>query len=549
MKRAKAFLAALLLSVVGITSLNVGQVLAATCTWTGATNDNFNTSSNWSGCGSGVPQTGDSITFNVASLTDYKTLNNDISSLSVSTVTFTGTNANSYNYEITGNAMTITGGVVANAPGSFKVPLTLGASQTWSGSSYITVGTFVAPKNITMGSSNLTVTAAALYANSVLSGSGNLIVDSEVTLSQSSPSWTGNTSVGANDSILIDKANSLGSTGTITIASTGTLALCGLNGATVQNPISVGGTGAGFGAIIAATGCAGGGGSGDTSAAKAILSGAVTLTSNTTVAAQNELKLTGALSGDYTISMAAGAAGTLVIDSSNNTSKTPNGTSEAAAETITVEKGDDQPNTAVTIGNNQIYIINGVRGDTTVGVGGILKGTGTVGALTVLGKVAPGLSPGCLSSGNLILQPDSIYEIELGGKEACSGYDQLKVTGTVQVGGNLSLSLFNGFKPAQGQTYTIVDNDGSDAVTSTFTNLAEGATFTVNGYVFKISYIGGSGNDVTLTVMNVPATPDTGFGNLQVNPWTSALAMVVAGGALLILARRFKPATATRRKR
>lgn len=550
MKRIKAFLAALLLSMAGVLSLNVGQVLAATCTWTGATNDNFNTAANWSGCGSGVPQTGDNITFDVSSLTGDKTLNNDITSLSVATITFTGTNASGYRYEITGNALTVTGGIVANAPAPIKVPLTLGASQTWSGSSYIMVGTFADPKNISMGSSNLTVTATGgLFAYSVLSGSGNLIATSEITLAKSSPSWTGATSIGTAGSVSIDEVDGLGTSGAVTIASGGELSLCGPNGGTVSNPISVAGDGSGFGAIRSFTGCGGGGEGGDTSAAKVVFSGALTLTADTTVYPQDEIKFTGALSGNYTITVKGGAAGSLVLAGSSNTTKTSNGTYKAAVETITVEEGDNQPNTVVSVGNNQTYVIKGVRGDTTVSVGGVLKGTGTVGALNVFGKVAPGLSPGCLSSGNLVLNAGSAYEFEVGGTTACSGYDQIKVTGTVQAAGDLTVTLFNGFKPAKGQVYTIIDNDGTDAVTSTFTGLAEGATFTANGYVYKVSYVGGSGNDVTLTVMNVPATPDTGFAMIQANPLASALAMVAAGGALLFLARRFKPARATARRR
>ncbi len=549
MKRVKAFLAALLLSVAGIMSLNVAQVFAATCTWTGASNDNFNTAGNWSGCGGGVPQTGDNITFDVTSLSAYKTLNNDITSLSVATITYTGTNANGYSFEITGNALTITGGVVANAPVSLKVPLTLGASQTWSGTSSVDVGTFIAPKNISLGSSNLTVTAAlGVFANSVISGSGNLIANGDLILSQSSPSRTGTTTIGASGSVSMDKADSLGTSGAITVASGGTLNLCGLNGATVSNPISVGGSGDGFGAIVAVPAC-GMGGAGDTTVAKAILSGAVTLTANTVVSPANELKLTGALSGDYTITVKGGSEGSLVLAGSSNTTKTPNGTYKAAAETFTVEEGDSQPNTAVSVLNNQTYIIKGVRGDTTVGTGGILKGTGKVGALNVFGKVAPGLSPGCLSSGDLIFNAGSTYEFEVGGTAACSGYDQIKVTGTVQLGGNLTVTLFNGFKPVKGQTYTIIDNDGNDAISSTFTNLAEGATFTANGYVYKVSYVGGTGNDVTLTVMNVPTSPDTGFSMIQASPLTSALAMVAAGGALFFLARRMRPAKATARRR
>jgi hypothetical protein len=340
----------------------------------------------------------------------------------------------------------------------------------------------------------------------------------------------------------------LGSTGLITIASGGVLTLCGPNGATLANPISVSGNGDGYGAIGAYAACGSGGGT-DTSPAKVVLSGATALTGDTVVYPQDELKFTGALSGNYAITVKSGAAGSLVLAGSSNTTKTSNGTYKATAETTTVEEGDNQPSTSVLVGNNQTYIIKGVRGDTTVSVGGILKGTGTVGALNVSGKVAPGLSPGCLNSGNLVLNSGATYDFEVGGATACSGYDQIKVTGTVQAGGDLAVTLFNGFKPVKGQVYTIIDNDGSDAVSSTFTNLAEGATFTANGFVYKVSYVGGSGNDVTLTVMNVPASPDTGFAMIQANPLASALAMVAAGGALLFLARRFKPARATARRR
>jgi hypothetical protein len=50
-----------------------------------------------------------------------------------------------------------------------------------------------------------------------------------------------------------------------------------------------------------------------------------------------------------------------------------------------------------------------------------------------------------------------------------------------------------------GATFTIINNDGTDAVTGTFAGLAQGATFVVGGETFQINYKGGDGNDVTLT--------------------------------------------------
>ena len=50
-----------------------------------------------------------------------------------------------------------------------------------------------------------------------------------------------------------------------------------------------------------------------------------------------------------------------------------------------------------------------------------------------------------------------------------------------------------------GQTFTLINNDGADAVVGTFAGLAEGAPLVVDGDNFTISYTGGDGNDVVLT--------------------------------------------------
>jgi hypothetical protein len=47
----------------------------------------------------------------------------------------------------------------------------------------------------------------------------------------------------------------------------------------------------------------------------------------------------------------------------------------------------------------------------------------------------------------------------------------------------------------------LIDNDGGDAVSGTFTGLAEGTIFQANSRNFRISYVGGSGNDVTITYL------------------------------------------------
>ncbi|HET9721796.1 MAG TPA: hypothetical protein VFP32_02085, partial [Candidatus Saccharimonadales bacterium] len=199
----------------------------------------------------------------------------------------------------------------------------------------------------------------------------------------------------------------------------------------------------------------------------------------------------------------------------------------------------DKSSASVSVGNNQTYIIDGQRGFVSVNQGGILKGTGTVGDLDVNtgGTVAPGHSPGCLSTGNLAL--NGTYQAEIGGTTACTGYDQMKVTGTVNLtGSTLVASLYNNYVPKVGESYTIIDNDGTDAVTGTFANLAEGATFKIGSNVLKVTYKGGTGNDVVLSVVSTPASPNTGFGGISARPGATFLASVLAGGAILGIARR-----------
>ena len=105
-------------------------------------------------------------------------------------------------------------------------------------------------------------------------------------------------------------------------------------------------------------------------------------------------------------------------------------------------------------------------------------------------------------TGNFTLSAGAFLDIEIGGTTAGTQYDQLIVTGTVTLGGTLTSRLINGFNPATGATFTIIDNDGTDAVTGTFAGLSEGEFFTHNGSSYSISYQGGDGNDVVLTAAN-----------------------------------------------
>jgi hypothetical protein len=61
-----------------------------------------------------------------------------------------------------------------------------------------------------------------------------------------------------------------------------------------------------------------------------------------------------------------------------------------------------------------------------------------------------------------------------------------------------------GYAPTVGASFLVLDNDGSDPIAGTFAGLPEGKTFAVGGKYLKISYVGGTGNDVVLTAVVPP---------------------------------------------
>lgn len=192
---------------------------------------------------------------------------------------------------------------------------------------------------------------------------------------------------------------------------------------------------------------------------------------------------------------------------------------------------------------------NSFTGTITVGDGGTLKGNGTVGNVTVSsgGTVAPGLSPGCLSTGNISYSAGSTYIVEIDGATVCTQYDQTQVSGSIDLGNaTLDIQRLSTYTPADGTIFIIIDNSGEAdgvplAVTGTFNGLAEGATRTVDGVVYTISYAGGDGNDVVLSTTAVTA-PNTGFGSATANYMFIALFTAASAAALVVVGRKLQKA-------
>ena len=87
--------------------------------------------------------------------------------------------------------------------------------------------------------------------------------------------------------------------------------------------------------------------------------------------------------------------------------------------------------------------------------------------------------------------------LEIGGSVAPAVVGRLNVSRTMTLGGaTLVLQLPALFTASAGTTFTIISNGSLTDVNGTFAGLPEGAIVRANGVRFRISYVGGTGNDV-----------------------------------------------------
>lgn len=285
-------------------------------------------------------------------------------------------------------------------------------------------------------------------------------------------------------------------------------------------------------------GCQGGGG-GSASSVTTVLSGDIVLNGDVEyrLASNVTLKITGKLSGPGKLVAHKDNEGTVLVESSNNTSGTPNGQIGNAHEAKTIQLDGDKPDEFVTVKKGETVLLNGSRSGVSVNEGGVFGGDATVGGLYVSGVVAPGNSPGKITVlGGFSLENTGVYKAEILNKDH---YDQI-VAHDVYLKGSLDLTYLAGGVIKKGDTFTIVSNNGTNPVQGTFKDLPEGAEVTVSGATFKISYVGGDGNDVVLTAQNdskAPKTPNTGGEKLSVN-LIGAIAGVASAAALLFVTKR-----------
>ena len=264
----------------------------------------------------------------------------------------------------------------------------------------------------------------------------------------------------------------------------------------------------------------------------------------------NDVKITGKLSGPGKFVAHKDNKGVVLVESSNNTSGTPNGRYGNVHGPKLIKLDGDEPNGYVLIKRGEAVLLNGIRREVDILEGGVFSGNATLNYLLYVGGVvSPGNnSPGKITTDSLNFGNSGVYKVKILDKDH---YDQIVVDlGVILDGGSLDLTYLEGCVIKKGDTFTIIDNKGTSPVTGTtagtFKDLPEGAEITVGGAIFKISYVGGDGNDIVLTAQNdsvapkdpkAPKAPNTGGEKLAVN-LIGAIAGVASAVTLLVMAKR-----------
>jgi len=114
--------------------------------------------------------------------------------------------------------------------------------------------------------------------------------------------------------------------------------------------------------------------------------------------------------------------------------------------------------------------------------------TATTGTLAAQGSAS--------TSSDLAINASGRFEVATG--------SSISVGGSVTLAGNLDLVAPPGL--AVGSSYLLLNKASAGAISGTFNGLPEGATFTASGYDWQITYLGGDGNDVTVTLADPPLT-------------------------------------------
>ena len=188
--------------------------------------------------------------------------------------------------------------------------------------------------------------------------------------------------------------------------------------------------------------------------------------------------------------------------------------------------GTSTYNGATSVDQGSLIVNGSISGSTNtiIATGATLGGNGTVGTLSVNGTVAPGTGTGMLTAGDVAFTSSGILALQLNTTTPITGYDQLAVNGTLDLG-NAALSLSGSYLTTPAVTndlFFIIINDSNDPIVGNFDGILDGSHLIApNGQDFIVSYFADSGtnsltggNDVALLAVPEPGSAALLLGGL-----------------------------------
>ncbi|MGV3483138.1 MAG: beta strand repeat-containing protein [Planctomycetaceae bacterium] len=458
--------------------------------WDGGGSDNrWSTAANW--VGDVVPAAAANLIFPASA--DQKANFNDFAAgTSFGSILVAGNN-----YSFSGNALALSGSVKSAGFHSFAIPVQLSSTGGFNSES----GTFITSGDIDNNGLDLVLQAASgtLVVSGAISGSGGLITAGAGAVALAGENtYAGQTQVGTNSLVVLRHDKALGdgdnsaATGTIITGSNGRVQL--ENGVSILDeqlasttgiPVNLYGTGFNQTSTW----------SGDIVGGQHIY-----LRPQST---NHRLKIEGDVTARATGNVFANGSGNSTVELKAST----------AAYRMQVIGSTVEVNGSLTTDYGPY-----------VGTGSYdrLSGSGTInwtsGSADLYGNINPGSvgSTGILTlNGNTLFRAptSSDLEIDLNGNTPGSGYDRLVINGSVQLAGDLEVTLLSSFA-AVGDTFVIIENVSPATTSGAFNGLPQGGLVEYGGNIFQIDYQGGTDNNdvvlTTLTVNNFPtATPQS----------------------------------------
>ena len=223
------------------------------------------------------------------------------------------------------------------------------------------------------------------------------------------------------------------------------------------------------------------------------LEGDGTVTLNSTILSPGSLNTTTTFSGiiQGNGSLTKIGSGTLTLSGAN----TYDGLTTVSAGVLKVA---NQTGSATGLGI--VSVSTGTLGGPGIVAGDVTVGTGTGTGAFLAPSTGAGQPTTLTLQNTLTFKADGAYTYKLNTKKAKA--DQVRANGvTIASGAQFAFSPIANKKLTAGKVFTAISNTSATPISGTFANLPDGSTFIAGRNNYQVSYSGGDGNDLTLTVV------------------------------------------------